>query len=124
MIDARAFADCRNCLCLAARREARRLTRAYDARLRPYSLTSNQFSLLAILILAGPLPVTMLAEQLGIDRTTLTRNVDLGVANGLVVVRPARDARVRLVAITAAGRAAAERALPAWRAAQEEFAKT
>jgi DNA-binding MarR family transcriptional regulator len=60
---------------------------------------------------------------LGIDRTTLTRNVALSRAGGLVAETRGEDARVRLVEITAAGRAAAEQALPAWRAAQNEALK-
>ena len=118
MRDAREFAACRDCRCLNARREAQRLTRAYDEKLRPFGLTVNQFSMLTTLILAGPLSVAELAEHLGIDRTTLTRNLALGEKNGLVETATGDDRRVRLVEITRAGRALADQALPAWREAQ------
>ena len=72
------FAECRQCACLAARTQAQRLTRAFDERLRPHDLTINQFSMLATLILSGPTPVSRLAASLGIDRTTMTRNVTRG----------------------------------------------
>ena len=118
MRDAREFAACRDCRCLNARREAQRLTRAYDEKLRPFGLTVNQFSMLTILILAGPLSVAELAEHLGIDRTTLTRNLALGEKNGLVETVTGDDRRVRLVEITRPGRALADQALPAWQEAQ------
>ena len=44
------FAECQQCLCLAARVEAQRLTRMFDERLRPFDLTINQFTLLATLV--------------------------------------------------------------------------
>lgn len=120
MKDISDFAECRSCLCLAARKQAQHLTRAYDARLRPHGLTIHQFSMLTTLIVAGPLPMSALAERLGVERTTLTRNVTLSADKGLVAVTPGRDARERVVNVTSTGREKAEAALPAWRAAQAE----
>ncbi len=111
-----------SCRCLHARSDAQRLTRIYDERLRPYGLTINQFSMLTTLIIAGPLPVAALADRLGVDRTTMTRNLKVGERAGLVAQRTAEDKRVRLVEITPVGREAASLALPAWRKAQEATA--
>ena len=118
MTDRQDFASCLDCRCLAARREAQRLTRLYDDRLRPFGLTVNQFSMLSVLILAGSLQLTTLAERLGVDRTTVTRNIELGERDGLVRVTAGADKRTRLVEITAHGRDLARQALPAWRQAQ------
>jgi DNA-binding MarR family transcriptional regulator len=117
------FSECQQCLCLAARTEAQRLTRMFDERLRPFDLTINQFTMLATLVLAGAQPVSRLAGRLGIDRTTLTRNLALAEKRGLVKTRAGDDGRERLVEITRVGRKRAEQAFPAWRAAQQE-AKT
>jgi DNA-binding MarR family transcriptional regulator len=114
------FAECRQCLCLAARVEAQRLTRMFDERLRPFDLTINQFTLLATLVIGGPQAVTRLAARLGIDRTTLTRNLSLAERRGLVTHRPGEDSRERLIEITAAGRELATSAFPAWQAAQQQ----
>lgn len=118
MSDRQKFADCQDCRCLAARKEAQRLSRFYDQKLRPHGLTINQFSMLTTLILAGPLPMAALAEWLGIERTTLTRNVSLAEKAGLVKIGHGRDARERIVSLTPDGLRRAEEALPAWRAAQ------
>jgi DNA-binding MarR family transcriptional regulator len=114
------FAECQQCLCHAARTEAQRLTRMFDEKLRPFDLTINQFTMLTTLILAGPQPVTRLAGRLGIDRTTLTRNLSLAERRGLVRIRPGEDSRERLIEITSIGRGEAEKAFPAWRSAQQE----
>jgi DNA-binding MarR family transcriptional regulator len=114
------FSECMQCRCLAARTEAQRLTRMFDERLRPFELTINQFTMLATLVLAGAQPVTRLAGRLGIDRTTLTRNLAVAEKRGLLKTRAGEDSRERLVEITAAGRRQAEDAFPAWHAAQQE----
>ncbi len=104
---------------MAARSEAQRLTRAFDDVLRPHDLTINQFSMLARLILAGATPISQLAAALGIDRTTMTRNVTRSEKRGLVEAVPGKDGRERLIEITAAGRALADAAFPAWDLAQQ-----
>ena len=114
------FAECQHCLGLAARTEAQRLTRMFDEHLRPFDITINQFTMLVTLVLAGPQPVTRLAGRLGIDRTTLTRNVARAERRGLVRKRPGEDSREHLIEITPAGREHAAQALPAWKAAQQE----
>jgi DNA-binding MarR family transcriptional regulator len=64
------------------------------------------------------MPINRLASRLGLDRTTLTRNLQPIEANGWVSVAEDDDRRVRTVAITARGRTAVRGALPAWRQAQ------
>lgn len=114
------LADCRNCLCLASRKAARKITAAYDRRLRRHGLKATQFTLLSTLLLKGESAVGELARFLGMERTTLTRNVALLEAKGWVQGRGhSEDARSRQLSITPAGRALVRAALPDWRKAQE-----
>jgi hypothetical protein len=69
------FDECRACVCFAVRKAARAVTQHYDRALRPYGLRAPQFNLLAMLAQTGPLPMVKLAEWLGLDRTSLTRNL-------------------------------------------------
>src|ERR1700676_3519395 len=110
--------ECGDCLCLASRRAARALTRAFDRELRPHRIRITQFSILTNLTLRGPLPIGELAEFLGVERTTLTRNLALIERAGWVEIRAGEDARSRVVAVTKKGRNAIAAALPAWRKAQ------
>lgn len=116
------MAETVDCLCLASRRAARAITRAFDRQLRPHGVRATQFSVLAMLSLGGPKTIGELADALGLERTTLSRNLALIEGRGWVRIRPGEDARARLVEITAKGKAAIAAALPAWRTAQSTTA--
>jgi DNA-binding MarR family transcriptional regulator len=118
-----AFVACRGCVCAALRRASRAATRHYEKSFRGSGLRGTQFSLLAVLTQTGPLPVSSLARQTGLERTTLTRNLRLLERKGFVRVRGTEaDQRVRRVEMTAVGRRAAEKGLAAWRKAQAGIA--
>lgn len=114
--------ECVTCSCFAVRRAARVITQHYDRHLRPTGLRATQFTLLTVLALGGPLPLSRVADRLGTERTTLTRNLRPLIARGFVRTKPGKDRRVQLLAITARGVAAAESALPQWREAQRAIA--
>src|SRR6516162_11914019 len=113
------FVACRQCVCAAARRASRELTRAFEKEMRGSGLRGTQFSLLAMLAQTGPMPTTRLADFLGLERTTLTRNLRPLVRDGLVRIAEGQDRRVRKAAITPVGEEAARRAFPFWRKAQD-----
>jgi DNA-binding MarR family transcriptional regulator len=118
MDDQNEFRDCAGCVCAGIRRAARAVTQHYNRRMRTTGLRGTQFSVLSVLIRRGPMPVTRLAGHLGLERTTLTRNLRPMAAKGWIAIEDSDDRRVRTVAITEAGRAMARAALPAWREAQ------
>jgi DNA-binding MarR family transcriptional regulator len=122
MIEDRKPTECGDCLCLASRRAARSITRLFDRKMRASGLRATQFSILAMLTLTGPTSIGHLAEGLGMERTTLTRNLALIEAQRWVTIQPGDDARARIVSVTSKGRAAVEAALPAWRQAQASAA--
>jgi DNA-binding MarR family transcriptional regulator len=113
------FAETRQCACSAARRKSRELTRFYEQAMRGSGLRASQFTLLATLIQTGSTPTTRLADFLGLERTTLTRNLHPLLRNGLVVIEDGADRRIHKAAITPKGVEAARRAFPAWRKAQD-----
>jgi len=122
MIDNQSLFECGDCLCLASRRAARGMTRSFDRQLRPHGIRVTQFSILVVLILRGPSKIGELAEFLGLERTTLTRNLAVIEDKGWVVIRPGDDARSRVVAATKKGHAAVVAARGAWRKAQQAAA--
>ncbi len=113
------FVATRQCVCTAARRRSRDLTRAFEKAMRGSGVRGTQFTLLATLVQTGPIPTTRLADFQGLERTTLTRNLALLVRDGLVQIHEGEDRRVRKVAITPAGEEAARRAYPYWKTAQD-----
>jgi len=117
------LSECADCLCLASRRAARTLTRAYDRELRTFDIRATQFTVLVMLLLRGPTAIGDLADALGMERTTLTRNLALLESRGWIELRPGEDdARVRVVKVTRSGSRRVEEAFPAWRSAQAKAA--
>jgi len=111
------------CACTTLRRAARAVTAAYDAAMAPSGLRVTQFSILCWLARLGPLPVTRLATEAALDRSTMGRNLNPLERRGLVRIEVGTvDQRERVVYLTAAGEAAIEAALPYWRKAQERIA--
>jgi DNA-binding MarR family transcriptional regulator len=107
------------CACLGLNRAARGTTRRYDAAFKPLGITSGQFTVLVALKRPAPAPLGKLAAALGMDRTTLNRNVRLLEKAGLVeTVADGEDARVRRLALTASGDAKLQAAIPCWQGVQ------
>ncbi len=109
------------CTNLQLRRLMRRVAQHYDAELARAGLKTTQFSLLTAVEKQGPLQPGALARSLGLQASTLTRNLKPLVAAGLLHLGPGPDGRSRLVAITDAGRARRAEAKAMWKAAQLEL---
>lgn len=110
------------CNCGALRRASRHLTQLYEQYLAPFGLTVSQYGLMARLVRGEPRSIQELAQELGVDRTTLARNLKPLERDYLVWVEvdPA-DRRSRSVTLTEQGREVIQRAKPAWAAAQQHF---
>jgi DNA-binding MarR family transcriptional regulator len=76
-----------------------------------------------VLTNAGPQPMQQLADLLGTERTTLTRNLRPLLARGYVATEPGADRRVRTLHVTERGVQSAVAAFPFWRKAQRELEK-
>ena len=109
-----------DCACFNLRKASRMMTQAYDHYLQPSGLTNTQFSLLVVASKCNPVSITELADQLAMDRTTLTRNLQIVKRAGLVQVHPGRNARTKDVKVTNRGRKTLEKALPLWEQAQNK----
>jgi DNA-binding MarR family transcriptional regulator len=109
------------CVCSQVRRLARKLSSLYDTVLSPQELTITQYSLLANIELAGQLSHTALAEKVGMERTTLTRNLRPLTRAKWVTAAHGKDRRQHLLQLTAAGRRKLVRSLPLWEEAQRQF---
>lgn len=118
------LAQCKTCACANLRGAARAVTRLYDDILRPSGLQVTQFTLLVRIALAGPAPITQLAEGLVMDRTTLTRNLKPLEKQGLIQVAAGADQRLRLVSLTEPGHQALVKVLPLWEQAQAQAVNT
>jgi len=106
------------CACEGLRRTARAVTQLYEDALAPSGLRATQFPILVALAAAGPLPVTRLADALGLERTTLTRNMRGLQDLGIIAIAGGDDRRTRVVELTPEGSRCLSEALPLWEQAQ------
>ena len=111
-----------SCTCFVVRRAARHVTQIYDTHLAPTGLRTTQYSLLNALVTAGSCSLGHVAAQMGLDRTTLGRNLRPLERDGLVTIGiDPGDRRGRSVIVTPLGRAKLAHAEICWAEAQAAF---
>jgi len=93
------------------------VTQHYERHFRGSGLRATQFTVLATLAQTGPLSLSELSARLGLERTTLSRNMRLIENKGWVSAIPHHDQRVRRMELTPKGRKKAANALPVWKRA-------
>jgi DNA-binding MarR family transcriptional regulator len=115
------FLCCMDCVGFNLRKANRAVSQLYDEMLRPTGIRGTQYSLLVVLKIVGSVLVTELAEKIVMDRTTLSRNLEVMEKQGLVSVTPGEDRRTRKVMITEMGSAVLLDAYPLWQQAQAKI---
>jgi DNA-binding MarR family transcriptional regulator len=111
------------CFCLASRQAARKITRLYDSYMQGSGVRATQFTILSQLMLRGEMPIGKLAGLLGMERTTLSRNLTLLEGKGWISISAGEDPRARMIEITTQGRSLVRRGFPYWSKAQAHIGK-
>jgi DNA-binding MarR family transcriptional regulator len=113
-----------NCVCFNLRRVTRLVTQFYDSELRRHGIRPTQGSILASLQAKDKWTMAELSDWLGMDRTTLVRNLRPLQRDGLVEAGGGGRGKLVELAITAKGRKQIEKLTPAWKSAQSAAVKT
>lgn len=108
------------CLGRAARRAANLVTRVYNHHLNPLGIEVTQFSILCTIALERAKSASELADMVGVERSTLARNLERLVASGLVHAERSDGRRV-VHRLTEKGLDLVAEALPLWRNAQNDL---
>ncbi|WP_223620379.1 MarR family winged helix-turn-helix transcriptional regulator [Lysobacter sp. ESA13C] len=108
------------CTCFRMRKLARLMSQRYDQALAPAGINLNQYSILRRTGGQGR-PLGEIARELGMDRSTLSRDLKPLVESNWIESVPGLDARQRRLRITDEGRRVIERAQPLWRQAQDRI---
>ena len=113
------------CGCLAARVRVigRTVTAIYEEAIGRHGLTIAQVNLLAALGRAGPCAPARLGEALQLERSTMSRNLELLLKNRWARATASDAKGVREVRLTASGKAKLRSVLPDWRKAQTSTAR-
>lgn len=103
------------CYCINLRRSAGILTDIYDKALAPCGMTVAQYCLLIHLHRMGNANITQWADQVGLERSTMVRNVRILEKNGWI--QPAAG-RGRHFTLSPAGQERLTAAIPIWQQTQ------
>ncbi len=118
------MAAAENCVCFNLRWVTRAVTQFYDAEMRRHGIRPTQGTILSSLQARDSWNMAELSDWLGMERTTLVRNLRPLQRDGFVkAVGGGRGNRVELT-ITTKGRKQVESLTPAWKAAQSAVVKT
>ena len=113
-----------NCACFNVRRVARVITQFFDAEMRRHGIRPTQTPILGALKARSGWGMAELSDWLGMERTTLVRNLRPLQRDGLVRANGGgRGGHVELE-ITEKGRVGLAKMLPAWRSAQDKVVAT
>lgn len=112
------------CACFTVRLASRAITSFYDAVLSPSGLRATQFVVLVGVFRGFGTTVTALGRALGMDRTSLSRNLRPLVRRGFVRTVQATDRRRRTVRTTKRGERLVARTIPYWQKAQHHVVAT
>ena len=96
------------------------MTQRFDEAFRGLGLRATQLSVLTAVYHVPDAPLSKLARILGMDRTSLTRNLQVLERKGLISAKEGNDKRQRRISITPEGEQLLMRAFPIWREVQAE----
>jgi DNA-binding MarR family transcriptional regulator len=113
------------CAGLHSRLAARRITQFLDREMASGGLSTAQLGLLAQIAAATDDTLGALAQRIGLDQSTLSRNLRGLEADGLIEIAIVEaDLRRRMAWLTETGARRLEKAIPVWRAAHAKLAKS
>ncbi len=113
-----------NCVCFNLRWVARTVTQFFDAELRRHGIRPTQTPILSALAAKPAWSMEELSDWLGMERTTLVRNLRPLERDGLVKLSGTGRGGKVSVSLTANGKKELAEAMPAWSVAQQAVVKT
>ena len=113
-----------SCMGMRVRRAARVVANHYDKHLKSTGLKGTQFTLLNTIFMNPAANIGKLADILGLDRTTLNRNLKPLEGRGLIRSGSGKDPRTRTLKLTKEGTKILQNALPYWLEAQSGVLET
>ena len=113
-----------SCMGMRVRRAARVVANHYDKHLKPAGLKGTQFTLLNTIFMNPAANIGKLADIMGLDRTTLNRNLKPLEGKGLIRSGSGKDPRSRTLKLTSEGTKMLQNALPYWLEAQSGVLET
>ena len=110
----------RECIAVRARLINRVITALYDEALRPFALRISQANILSAIALLGESRPAEVSRILRIEKSTLSRDVELMKQNGWLASDPPTGGRNQTIRLTPQGKRILANIQPMWEKAQTE----
>ena len=111
------------CVASNISRANRIVGRIFEEAFRDVGISSHQFALLVSLAIAPGSSAGDIAETLGSDPSTVSRNTELLLKRALIKVEPGQDRRYRKYYLTEEGDNIVQSCVPRWEKAQQTALK-
>jgi DNA-binding MarR family transcriptional regulator len=108
------------CIAVRVRLINRVVTAIYDEALRPHGLRVGQGNILVAVARMGETRPAAICRMLRIEKSTLSRDVELMKKNGWLEADPPTGGRNQTIRVTIEGLKLLERSKPSWEKAQAE----
>ena len=121
----RIAADNISAVCIAdkLRLISRVVTSIYDDALRPLGITLNQLNLLVVVAKFEPTSPSKIGEWLHMNKSTVSRNINLMNRNGWLKIEPFGQGRSLQIRLLSKGREIFKKSNPYWEKAQRNANK-
>ncbi|MEE3362889.1 MAG: MarR family winged helix-turn-helix transcriptional regulator [Anaerovoracaceae bacterium] len=106
------------CYCTNLRRSANAVSALYDSELEGSGLTVGQYYLLINLRRLGSANITHWADTVGLERSTMVRNIRVVESHGFV---EQTEGRGKTYTLSDKGNSALDKAIPKWEKAQSRI---
>jgi DNA-binding MarR family transcriptional regulator len=111
------------CVGFNLRKTSRLLSQLYERAFKSVGIKGTQFSLLMAVAGNKDSTIGKLSQPLGMERSTLSRNVAILQKKGLVTIEQGEDRRQQRIRITDSGLSVLQDALPLWQGVQERLCR-
>ena len=124
-IEAKKRLQLTNCLCASMRQSSRNISQIYNKHLKASGekINANQVSILVTISQIDDGSISQISNQLKMERTTLTRNLNVLKKAGWVKSNTGSDGRFTYINLTAKGNKVLSKVFPHWQLAQEQVKK-
>jgi DNA-binding MarR family transcriptional regulator len=119
-LQAKATVIVEECVAVRLRLLTRAVTKIYNQALRPHGLTISQMNILVAASYLGQAKQQDICKALHLEKSTLSRDLARMRERGWITESPGDDGRSSLLRVTAQGGKLLQRAIPAWRQAQQQ----
>jgi len=103
------------------RKASRVVTQFYDKKLKPVGIRITQFTILTFIATGKNRTLISLANELVMDRTTLTRGLNILLKEKLIEQIKAKDSRKKIMKLTKKGHSVLDQAIPLWLEAEHQI---